>query len=84
MRTVHFESEVGKDGVLSLHVPLGPVEANTRVLVTIQPVSQPALNQNESRSDWRQFVEETYGCCAGLGLEEPDDLPLQCRDWPEA
>jgi len=81
MRTVQFESEVGSDGVLSLQVPLGPVEANTRVLVTIQPVPAARENAAESQSEWHRFVEQTYGCCAGLGLEEPEDLPLQPREW---
>ena len=73
MRTVQLESEVGSDGVLSLQVPLGPVEANTKVLVTIQPASGASKALEKDTSDWRQFIERTYGCCANLGLEEPAD-----------
>ncbi len=78
MKTVQLESEVGPDGVLSLHVPLGTSEAHTRVIVTIAPLRE--TNGSEG-SDWHEFVERTYGSCAGLGLEEPQDLPLQQPDW---
>jgi len=73
MKTVQFESEVGRDGVLSLRVPLGPVEPNTRVLVTIEPAPGGRDESERSHSDWHEFVERTYGCCANLGLEEPED-----------
>jgi hypothetical protein len=80
MRTVHIESQVGNDGVLSLLVPLGPTEANAKVLVTIEPSPAAGANNSGRQSDWHEFVERTYGSCAGLGLEEPADLPLQTRE----
>jgi hypothetical protein len=30
----------------------------------------------EEDEAWQDFIKTTYGSCAGLGLEEPDDLPL--------
>lgn len=79
MTRIELRSKVGADGVLTLKVPLGPDEANQEVLVTVEatggPVSQSATE------DWHRFVEQTYGSCAGKGLEEPPDLPVQQRTW---
>jgi hypothetical protein len=80
MDTIQFESEVGRDGVLSLRVPLRPADANARVIVTIQP-ARPSSQHELPREDWHEFVRQTYGSCAGLGLEEPPDLPLPAPDW---
>jgi hypothetical protein len=82
MKTVQIESEVGADGVLELRVPLGADDAWTPVVVTIQPLSRNQPAGASGAADWHQFVERTYGSCAGLGLEEPPDLPLQQHDWP--
>jgi hypothetical protein len=82
MEAIQFESEVGSDGVLSLRVPLRPVDANTRVIVTIQPLVPSSSGLDEEQQDWHSFVQRTYGSCAALGLEEPADLPLPAADWP--
>jgi hypothetical protein len=74
MKAIQLESQVGEDGVLSLQVPLGPAEARSRVLVTISPSAE------QDQSDWQEFISRTYGSCAGLGLEEPEDLPLPQGD----
>jgi hypothetical protein len=82
MKSIQMESEVGADGVLELRVPFGTADARTRVVVTIQPVPQSEPPRDRPPpSDWHGFVEQTYGSCAGLGLEEPPDLPLQQQDW---
>lgn len=82
MKTVQLESEVGADGILSLKIPFGTDEAQKRVLVTIQPV--PAeIAGDASVAGWHAFVAQTYGSCAGLGLEEPEDLPVEHRQWPQ-
>ncbi len=83
MKTIQFESQVASDGCLSLRVPLGVEEANTRVIVTIAPSSVLSRDTEETHSDWHEFVKETYGSCADLGLEEPPDLPLQLREGVE-
>jgi hypothetical protein len=83
MNAVQLESEVGADGVLELRVPLGAHDARKRVIVTIEPLPPSASPSVPGSSDWHEFVERTYGSCAGMGLEEPADLPLEQRDWPE-
>jgi hypothetical protein len=83
MKSIQFESEVGPDGILDLHVPLGVSGARSRVVVTIQPLPAVAPENRRQSSDWHDFVDRTYGSCAGLGLEEPADLPLKQRDWSE-
>ena len=81
MKSIQVESEVGVDGILELRVPLGVGDAGTHVVVTIQPLPESSEPATAAPSDWHDFVERTYGSCAGLGLEEPADLPLQQRDW---
>lgn len=71
MRTIQLESEVGADGVLHLAVPVGAAQANSRVIVTIEP-----LTRETQPVEGRAHKESMYGSCAGLGLEEPADLPL--------
>jgi len=66
--TIEFQSRVGSNGVLDLHVPLGESEAGADVVVTIRAVSSVG-NAKSNPADWHRFVEETYGSCAGLGLE---------------
>jgi hypothetical protein len=79
MKTVQLQSEVGKDGVLALRIPLGFEEAGHRVIVTIEPLSNQAKDAaNQSR--WHQFIEETYGSCAGLGLERPEQGNFESRE----
>jgi len=83
MKAIQIESHVGNDGVLILQVPLGIAEARSRVVVTIQTVAADKTSTSEDRMEWQEFIEKTYGSCAGLGLEEPDDAPSQERDWSE-
>ena len=72
MRPIQLESQIGPDGVLHLAVPLGTAEANRRVIVTIEQTSRPTAPRTPGISE----EEPMYGSCAGLGLEEPPDLPL--------
>lgn len=76
MGIIRLNSRVGNDGVLSLNVPLGAADANTDVVVTIQS----AVGKPRELSDWHEFVAQTYGSCADLGLDEPADLPLDERE----
>ncbi len=78
MTKMEFESEVGSDGVLTLRVALPPEEASGRVRVTIQPVPKPSTDQDNE--EWHRILRETYGACAGMGLERPDQGEFEVRD----
>ena len=80
MTRIELKSRVGPDGVLNLRVPLGPEEANRDVHVTVEPTQRQSRRADPAES-WEDFIKRTYGSCAGLGLEEPEDLPPQQRDW---
>jgi hypothetical protein len=67
---LQFHSQVGPDGVLNVQVNLGASEAKRDVVVTIQPLSQPGADANQL--DWHEFLNRTYGSCAGLGVERPE------------
>ena len=67
--TIEFQSRVGEDGVLDLHVPLGEMGAGADVVVTIRRVSNPTVFQPMDAEQWHRLVGESYGSCADLGLE---------------
>jgi hypothetical protein len=79
MKAMQFHSMIGSDGLLNLRVELGPEEPATPVLVTIEP-SPESASASTGREEWHRVVEETYGSCAGLGLERPPQLELEERD----
>ena len=78
--TIEFQSRVGQDGVLDLHVPLGNTEAGAEVVVTIRRLAPHAAPPAEDRAEWHRFVEETYGSCAGFGLERQPQGELEKRE----
>lgn len=80
MGTIQLNSHIGADGVLSLRLPLGKVDADTDVLVTIQPLSGHGEKPTKETSDWHRFVEETYGSCAGLGLKRHEQGNFEERE----
>ena len=82
-QTVQIRSRVGKDGVLTLRVPLGTEGADADVLVTIQPFGEPLSPPTPGPLDWHQFVDETYGSCAGLGLERHQQGVFEEREAME-
>jgi hypothetical protein len=61
MKTIQMELRIDEEGVLDMRVPVGIEEAGERVLVTIQP--------RLGARQWQELVEQTYGSCAGMGLE---------------
>ena len=75
MKNIQLQTEVGPDGVLNLCVPLGLEDAKTPVVVTIRSLAADLKIPSE-QLEWHEFVRQTYGSCAGLGLEEPEDMPL--------
>ena len=78
--SVQFHSRVGDDGVLNLQVNLGGAEAKRDVLVTIESLETSAPQGNDLPLDWHDFVRQTYGSCAGLGLERFDQGQLEKRE----
>jgi hypothetical protein len=87
MRPIQIESHVGPDGVLTLRVPMGEGQANARVKVTVEAVTSAAGASSSGdgldsagRQRWHQFVEGTYGSCAGLGIERQPQGEFEQRD----
>ena len=70
-RSLQIESLVGKDGVLLVRVPLAPSDADTDVIITIQP--KPAHHSCPPG-----YFEQTYGCMADDLMAIPDDpIPVE-------
>jgi hypothetical protein len=76
MKNIQLQAEVGPDGILNLRIPLGAAEAKMPVVVTIQSLPASSNAVPPAQIEWQEFVKQTYGSCAGFGLEEPDDMPL--------
>ncbi len=78
---IQFHLRVGDDGVLNFQANLGTTTASKDVVVTVEPL--PA-SENESPNGpslpWREFVERTYGSCAGTGLERPEQGSFEMRE----
>jgi hypothetical protein len=77
--TIQFHSRVGDDGVLDLHVDLGSTEAKKNVIVTIAPLAAEPVVDAASLS-WHEFIERTYGSCAGQGLKRHDQGQFEERE----
>ena len=76
---IQFNTRVGDDGVLNLQVNLGQTEAKKDVVITIEPVG-PGAAQDAAALDWHDFIERTYGSCAGRGLERHDQGQFEQRE----
>jgi hypothetical protein len=76
MKNIQLHTEVGPDGVLNLRISLGQAEAKKSVVVTIQSLSTISGETPSEQVEWHEFVKQTYGSCADLGLEEPADIAL--------
>ena len=79
-QTIEFQSRVGADGVLDLHVPLGEMGAGADVVITIRRVPDLSVPQITDPAQWRRLAEESYGACAGLGLERPPQGEFETRE----
>ena len=80
MESIQLHSKVGRDGVLELRVPLGRNEADREVVVTIQSLPGNGDLKRPDRPDWHTFINQTYGSCAGLGLERHQQGEYEHRD----
>jgi len=90
MMAITINSRTDEAGNLSLQVPLGPQEANQKVQIIIQRVEAEPAGGNETnpvstadKLDWDEFIRQTYGSCAGLGLQRWPQGEYEQRDWPE-
>ena len=75
MSRIEVLSKVGNDGVLRLTVPLLQSDAGQDVKVTVEPVSQKAMTQDE----WRDLVMSTAGAWQG-DLERPPQGEYEERE----
>jgi hypothetical protein len=77
---VQFHLRVGDDGILNVQVNLGRTEARKEVVVTIEPLSTVDEAQEAAGIAWPDFIERTYGSCAGLGLERHEQGEFELRE----
>jgi hypothetical protein len=77
--SIQFNSRVGDDGVLNVQLNLGGAVARREVVVTIQPVDPTDTSEAASLS-WPEFIDRTYGSCAGRGLDRHDQGQFEQRE----
>ncbi len=74
MNRVVVRSRVGSDSVLHLAVPLGPADADTEVVVTVEPATATM-----SQEEWREAILATAGKWQG-DWERPEQGEYEERD----
>jgi hypothetical protein len=59
-----------------------PRSRDSDVQITAPALPAGTREAAADATDWRTFLAETYGSCADLDLQEPEDLPPQQREGP--
>jgi hypothetical protein len=85
MQSMTLRSRVGRDGILRLEVPVGLADADTEVMVIVQPLNPPADKAPEDRSPealgWPPgFFEQTFGCLRDELLVREPQGEYETRD----
>jgi hypothetical protein len=76
METITLHSRVGTDGLLKLQVPVNLTNIDLDVVLVVQPVVSPSLEQG-----WPPgFFEQTYGCFRDQPLIRESQGEYEIRD----
>lgn len=67
MNRIVFQTNVGRDGILHVTLPLGLQEADRSVQVTVEPVGLKM-----APDDWRNFILATAGSIDDPTFERPE------------
>ena len=78
MTRIELKSRVGSDGVLTVKVPVGMADADREVVITVQPVGEPA-NTAPHPKEWERFIDQTAGCWQGEPLVRPEQPQFEKR-----
>jgi hypothetical protein len=76
MNRITVKSKVGGDGVLHLTLPVGPLDANKEVQVTVEPINGKHLM---APREWQAWVESMAGSWQG-DFERPPQGEYEQRD----
>lgn len=81
MQNITLRSHVGKDGILHLDIPVGLIDAELEVTVSIQPVDSPSEVDSPQGKGWPPgFFERTFGSLRDEPLEREPQGELQERE----
>ncbi|MDY7003774.1 MAG: hypothetical protein SWX82_07370 [Cyanobacteriota bacterium] len=78
MTTLKFRSQVGKDRILHLDVPVSVTQTEIEVTLIIQENSE--TEEQKSQLEWQKFIDETYSSLADENLERPPQGDYQVRE----
>ncbi len=69
MESIKLRSHVGPDGLLKLEVPVGVVNMDLDVVVSVEPVGNGGSGSMPEKTSWPEgFIEQTSGAWAGEPL----------------
>jgi hypothetical protein len=78
-------TQVGPDGVLNLHIPLGEGDANKRVRVVVETLDQAEPSSTPmteaEREEWLRFIERTAGAITDPTFIRHPQGEYEERDW---
>jgi hypothetical protein len=75
MTRIVLKSQVGRDGILHLDLPVGIADANKEVQITVDPV-RPSMSQEE----WRKFIAQTAGSISDPEFRRWDEGGFEDRE----
>jgi hypothetical protein len=62
MQSITFNSQIGKDGILHLDLPVGLSDIELKITVTVEPVTPNLETETSQGKGWPPgFFEETFG-----------------------
>lgn len=79
MTPIELHSRIDSDGNLRLDVPIGTADANRDVVVTIAP-AEDSSSAEQSRDEWRKFIDSIAGTWEGEPFERPPQGTFEDRD----
>jgi hypothetical protein len=81
MQRIHLKSHVGRDGVLSLRVPVSVAETDVDVVLVVQPCTTEGTTPTNG---WPPgFFEQTYGSFREHPLERGEQGDFEVREGLE-
>lgn len=78
MKTLHFRSRSGADGLLKLTVPVGTPDSELDVVVVLSPV--PLGGAGLTQAEWSDAIARSAGSVADASFQRHEQGEYEKRD----